>query len=74
VYESQGKSDDACEAIGHALEACPDAGEALQRDGVCQARKGDTELAAKRFDACIDKASQVDMKETCRKLKEQLTQ
>ncbi|MBL8935711.1 MAG: social motility TPR repeat lipoprotein Tgl [Archangium sp.] len=71
LYDSEGQNDEACKQFGRYRDACPEAPDAHQKVGVCQLKAGKTEDAQKSFAACIEKASNLDLKDLCLKLKEQ---
>ncbi len=73
LFEEQNSPGEACKSFTKYRESCPDAADAYRREGVCQAKSGNTELALKSFTTCVEKAPGDELKEQCAKLKEQLT-
>lgn len=71
IYDDQGKGDDACRQYGKFRENCPDAPEALYRDGLCLAKQGKAAAARQAFEACEGKAGD-GLRDDCRRLKEQV--
>jgi type IV pilus assembly protein PilF len=72
IAEEGGESTEACRQYGRYRAACPEAADALKRDGVCQARAGQVEAAKASFTTCEAKATAQDLKDECRQLAEQL--
>lgn len=72
LYEEQHSEAESCKAFSKYREACPDTADAYRREGVCQAKAGNSELAMKSFTTCVSKAPSDEVKEQCTKLKEQL--
>lgn len=75
VYESQENLAESCKYFGRYREHCPERADAYQREGLCQAKSGQLELAQKSFDTCIEKAQgNDDQRDLCKQLKEQFKQ
>lgn len=77
IYESQENQPESCKYYGRYRESCPERADAYQREGLCQAKGGQVELAQKSFDTCIEKAqaaSNDDQRDLCKQLKEQFKQ
>jgi type IV pilus assembly protein PilF len=73
IHLEQGQTDEACRQLTRYRESCPDSADAYKREGLCQAKLGDNELAKKSFAACQAKAPASDpIKEDCGRLLEQL--
>ena len=72
IAEESGDAAEACRQYTRYREACPDAADALKREGVCQARSGQVEAAKSSFSSCEAKAQAQDLKDECRQLAEQL--
>ncbi|WP_224248673.1 social motility TPR repeat lipoprotein Tgl [Hyalangium gracile] len=72
IYEQTGKTEEACTQFGHYREQCPDVADAYLREGVCLAKKGESDTAKQRLETCESKATQPALKEECRRLREQL--
>lgn len=71
VYEEKGDAAEACKQFTRYRERCPEAWDAYEREGLCQAKAGQRDEAKKSFDQCVLKAPNDDAKERCQKLKEQ---
>lgn len=71
VFGDQGQDDDSCKQYSRYREACPEAPDAYHRTGLCQLRAGKKEDALKSFGACVEKSTNLDLKDLCLKLKEQ---
>lgn len=71
VYGDQGQEEDSCKQYSRYRDACPEAPDAHHRIGLCQLRGGKRDEALKSFGTCVEKATNLDLKELCLKLKEQ---
>ena len=72
IYDETGDPTEACVQFGRYREACPEHADTYLREGVCQAKTGQTEAAKASFALCEEKASARAMKDDCRKLRERL--
>ncbi len=72
MLEAQGNVEDACKSFSKYKEACPEAADAYQREGVCLAKQGKKDEALKDFDTCLAKAKADTIKDQCKALKGQL--
>lgn len=72
IHDEQGNTQAACEDYRHYRDACPDAGDAYFREGVCLAKLGKTEEALKDFAACQTKTVTPATKDECRSYQEKM--
>jgi type IV pilus assembly protein PilF len=70
LYSEQGEEDESCKHYRRYKDSCPTAPDAHHRLGLCQLREGKRDEAVKSFEACIEKSTNLDLKELCLKLKE----
>jgi Tfp pilus assembly protein PilF len=70
VYEDLGEPASACKQFSRFKEHCPERPEAHHREGLCQAKNGQIDLAMKSFDTCIEKTTDDELKDLCAKAKE----
>jgi len=71
IYAEQGQEDDSCKQYTRYRDACPDAADGYQKVGQCLLRAGKKEEAVKSFAVCVEKSTNLDLKDSCLKLKEQ---
>lgn len=71
LYEVDGQGDESCKQFGRFRDACPESPDGHHKFGLCQLRAGKTEDAQKSFATCVEKATNLDLKDLCLKLKEQ---
>jgi tetratricopeptide (TPR) repeat protein len=72
LYEEQSNAEFSCKYFTKFRESCPERADAWQHDGVCLARVGKRDEAAKAFSTCIEKTKDDDLSELCGRLKKQL--
>jgi Tfp pilus assembly protein PilF len=72
IYEESGATEDACKAFGKFREQCPEVAEAYLHEGVCLAKKGDLSGAHKSFQGCLDKSTNENERDECKRLKDGL--
>ncbi len=72
IHDEQGQTESACEDYQRYRDACPDAGDAHYREGVCLAKLGKTEEARKSFEACQAKSGPAATKDECKRLLERM--
>lgn len=70
IFSEQGNEDESCKHYSRYQDACPQAADAYQRVGLCQLRAGKRDEALKSFETCIEKSTNLDLKDLCLKLKE----
>lgn len=73
VYGDQGNDEESCRYYGRYKDACPDQADVYQRVGLCLLKAGKKDEAAKSFSTCVEKSTNLDLKESCLKLKEQVS-
>jgi Tfp pilus assembly protein PilF len=71
LYGDQGQEEESCKNYGRYRDACPDAPDAYHKTGLCLMRAGKKDEAQKAFTTCVEKATNLDLKDLCLKLKEQ---
>jgi len=72
VHGELDQQDESCRNYLRYRESCPDAPDAHHRAGLCDLRAGKKDEAAKSFETCVEKTTNLDLKELCLKLKDQL--
>jgi Tfp pilus assembly protein PilF len=70
IFSEQGNDEESCKYYGRYVDACPLAPDAHHRVGLCQLKAGKRDEAMKSFDTCVEKATNLDLKDLCLKLKE----
>jgi type IV pilus assembly protein PilF len=70
LSSEQGDEDESCKHYRRYKDSCPNAPDANHRVGLCQLREGKRDEAMKSFESCIEKSTNLDLKELCLKLKE----
>ncbi|MDP3504302.1 MAG: social motility TPR repeat lipoprotein Tgl [Myxococcales bacterium] len=71
LFSEQGQEDESCKQYSRYHDACPEAPDGFQKTGLCQLRAGKKDEAIKSFQQCFEKATNLDLKDLCLKLKEQ---
>lgn len=72
IHFEQGQTEAACGHFGKYRELCPDAADAYKREGLCQAKLGQNDLARNSFAQCQARSATQALKEDCQRLLEQL--
>lgn len=71
VLGEQNLEEESCKQYSRYREACPEAADGYHRTGLCQMRSGKKEEAQKSFATCVEKSTNLDLKDLCLKLREQ---
>lgn len=72
IYDSQQNLELSCKSFSRYRESCPEVADAHLREGVCLAKSGKPELAKRSFESCLSGAKNEQLKEDCRRLREEL--
>ncbi len=72
VFGELNQEEESCRNFGRYRESCPEAADGYHRTGLCELRAGKKEEAGKSFATCIEKSTNLDLKDLCLKLKEEL--